>query len=58
MGTLGHNSYGKSNVRLTKVVRNGARHELFEINANIHLEGDFQPHTPMATTATASRPTR
>jgi urate oxidase len=41
MGTLGHNSYGKSNVRLTKVVRNGARHELFEITANIQLEGDF-----------------
>ena len=41
MGTLGHNSYGKSNVRLTKVVRIGARHELFEINANIKLEGDF-----------------
>ena len=41
MGTLGHNSYGKSNVRLTKVVRNGPRHELFEISANIQLEGDF-----------------
>ena len=41
MGTLGHNSYGKSDVRLTKVVRNGTRHELFEINANIQLEGDF-----------------
>ena len=41
MGTLGHNSYGKCNVRLTKVVRNGPRHELFEIDANIQLEGDF-----------------
>ena len=41
MGTLGHNSYGKSDVRLTKVVRNGARHELLEITANVHLEGDF-----------------
>src|SRR5687767_3710687 len=41
MGTLQHNSYGKSNVRLTKVVRNGPRHELFEITANIQLEGDF-----------------
>lgn len=38
---LTHNSYGKSAVRLTKVVRNGARHELFEINADIQLEGDF-----------------
>ena len=41
MGTLQHNSYGKSHVRLTKVVRNGTGHELFEITANIQLEGDF-----------------
>lgn len=41
MGTLGQNSYGKSDVRLTKVVRSGSRHELFEITANIRLEGDF-----------------
>lgn len=43
---LTHNSYGKSAVRLTKVVRpkaggEGGRHELFEINADIQLEGDF-----------------
>jgi urate oxidase len=38
---LTHNSYGKSAVRLTKVVRNGGRHDLFEINADIQLEGDF-----------------
>jgi urate oxidase len=36
-------SYGKGAVRLTKVVRNGARHELFEIDAQIQLEGDFAP---------------
>jgi urate oxidase len=41
VGTLGHNSYGKNGIRLTKVVRNGPRHELFEITANIELEGDF-----------------
>ena len=41
MGTLGHNSYGKSDVRLTKVVRDGPRHELFEITAKVLLEGDF-----------------
>jgi urate oxidase len=41
VSALTHNSYGKSDVRLTKVVRKGARHELFEINANIQLEGDF-----------------
>ncbi|HEV2292742.1 MAG TPA: urate oxidase [Tepidisphaeraceae bacterium] len=41
MGTLGHNSYGKRDIRLTKVVRNGTRHELFEITASIQIEGDF-----------------
>jgi urate oxidase len=41
MGTLTHNSYGKSDVRLTKVVRRAARHELFEITANVQFEGDF-----------------
>jgi urate oxidase len=41
MPTLVHNSYGKSDVRLTKVVRSGSRHELFEINASIILHGDF-----------------
>ena len=41
--SLRHNSYGKSRVRLTKVVRTGARHDLFEISADIQLEGDFAP---------------
>src|SRR5262245_31889424 len=40
---ISHNSYGKSAVRLTKVVRNGSRHELFEIDAAIQLEGEFEP---------------
>lgn len=40
-GVLRHNSYGKSRVRLTKVVRTGPRHELFEINGDIQLEGAF-----------------
>jgi urate oxidase len=38
---LTYNSYGKSAVRLTKVVRNGPRHTLFEIDAAVQLEGDF-----------------
>ncbi len=38
---LCHNSYGKSGVRLTKVIRNGPIHELFEIDAEIQLSGDF-----------------
>ncbi len=41
MASLTFNSYGKSKVRLTKVVRGGARHTLFEINADIQLQGDF-----------------
>lgn len=39
--TLSQNSYGKSAVRLTKVVRRGAVHELFEIDAAVQLEGNF-----------------
>src|SRR3954464_4324726 len=39
--TLATNSYGKSGVRLTKVVRSGHVHELFEIDAAIQLGGDF-----------------
>ena len=39
---LTHNSYGKSAVRLTKVVRHGTIHDLFEITAAIQLEGDFE----------------
>jgi urate oxidase len=38
---LRDNSYGKSRVRLTKVVRNGPRHDLFEIDADVQLEGEF-----------------
>jgi urate oxidase len=41
--SLTHNAYGKSKVRLTKVVREGATHHLFEIDAAISLEGDFEP---------------
>src|SRR5678816_1483797 len=39
--TLATNAYGKSGVRLTKVVRNGSVHELFEIDAAVELQGDF-----------------
>ena len=39
--TLTQNAYGKSVVRLTKVVRQDARHTLFEIDAAVQLEGDF-----------------
>jgi urate oxidase len=42
MATLTYNSYGKSLVRLTKVVRKTPVHELFEINADIQLHGAFE----------------
>ena len=38
---LESNSYGKSSVRLSKVVRGAARHELIELTVDISLEGDF-----------------
>ena len=38
---LTQHHYGKSDVRLTKVIRNGPRHELLEFSVNITLEGDF-----------------
>jgi urate oxidase len=34
-------SYGKNNVRVTKVIRRGARHELMEFSVDIQLHGDF-----------------
>jgi urate oxidase len=38
---LAGNSYGKSDVRLTKVIRHGDRHELLEFSVDIQLNGDF-----------------
>ena len=38
---LTYHCYGKSRVRLTKVVRKSNVHELFEIDAQVLLEGDF-----------------
>jgi urate oxidase len=35
------NTYGKSDIRLTKVIRKGARHELLEFSVDIALGGDF-----------------
>jgi urate oxidase len=38
---LSENSYGKSEVRLTKVIRSGAHHDLLEFAVDIELTGDF-----------------
>ncbi len=40
--TMTHNSYGKSRVRLTKVIRQPDRHELKEVSVDIQLEGEFE----------------
>lgn len=39
---LVHNAYGKSGVRLTKVIRHADYQELKELTANIQLEGGFE----------------
>jgi urate oxidase len=38
---LGANSYGKSDVRLVKVVKHADRHELRDLRVDVALEGDF-----------------
>jgi urate oxidase len=42
MAKLTANSYGKSAVRLTKVVRSAALHQIFEMDVEIILEGAFE----------------
>ncbi len=42
MPTLSDNHYGKSRVRLVKVVRDGDTHDLYEWNVNVYLTGDFE----------------
>jgi len=39
---LGRNNYGKSGVRLVKVVRGPERHELRDLDVAVSLEGDFE----------------
>ena len=39
---LGQNSYGKSGVRLVKVKRGAGRHELWDLDVAVALEGDFE----------------
>ena len=42
MARLIENNYGKSDVRLTKVIRNGALQSLHEMNVSIRLGGGFE----------------
>jgi urate oxidase len=39
---LGQNNYGKSEVRLVKVRRDRARHDLWDLTVHVALEGDFE----------------
>ena len=41
MAKLSANAYGKSDVRLTKVMRKGKTHYLAEYSVNVQLTGDF-----------------
>jgi urate oxidase len=39
---LGHNNYGKSDIRIVKVVRGAERHELRDLTVDAALEGAFE----------------
>ena len=39
---LGRNSYGKSEIRLVKVIRGAERHELHDLTVDVSLSGDFE----------------
>jgi urate oxidase len=42
MATLSENRYGKSGVRLSRIMRHGDRHEFNEWTVNLLLQGDFE----------------
>src|ERR1700694_3148164 len=42
MATLSENRYGKSRVRLSRIMRHGDRHEFNEWTVNLLLQGDFE----------------
>ena len=39
---LGQNNYGKTEIRLVKVRRDSERHELWDLDVRVVLEGDFE----------------
>lgn len=39
---LGHNDYGKSGIRLVRVLRDGERHRVVDLDVAVSLEGDFE----------------
>ncbi len=44
MARLAENHYGKSRVRLLKVIRSGGRHEVREWTVGVYLRGEFERH--------------
>ena len=55
---LGSNQYGKAEVRLVRITRDTARHEIEDLNVSSQLRGDFADVTPdRATTRRSSRRT-
>jgi urate oxidase len=42
MAKLIQNSYGKSQVRLSKITRKGEHHDFTQITVDIQLQGDFE----------------
>jgi urate oxidase len=38
---LGHNSYGKSEVRLVKLIKHADRHDIRDLRVDVQLEGEF-----------------
>src|SRR5450432_935153 len=42
MARLGENQYGKSRVRLSRITRQGNRHDFQEWNVRVLLQGDFE----------------
>src|SRR5271169_1758563 len=41
-GKLVYDSYGKSDVRVTKVIRHKNQHDLIEMSVDVELAGDFR----------------
>ncbi len=39
---ISHNTYGKSGIRILKVMRDNAIHEIKELTVSVQLEGDFE----------------
>ncbi|MDQ6830761.1 MAG: urate oxidase, partial [Gemmatimonadota bacterium] len=39
---LGDNSYGKAGVRVVKITRDGARHDIRDLTVGVFFDGEFE----------------